>query len=183
MIERIKQHINRIRWEKLSWKKMGSYNVGLNFIVLNPDCIEIGNNFSAEFNFRIQAWKKYGTQTFSPNIKIGDNVSFMENCQISCCNGITIGDGCLFGANVFVTDNFHGNTNPIPFEILPIKRLLVSRGKVSIGRNVWIGRNVCVMPGVTIGDGAIVGSNAVVTRDIPQYSIAVGVPAKIIQHV
>ena len=52
-----------------------------------------------------------------------------------------------------------------------------------IGNNVWIGRNVCIMPGVTIGDGAVIGANAVVTHDIPAYSVAVGVPAKVIKMI
>lgn len=52
-----------------------------------------------------------------------------------------------------------------------------------IGNNVWIGRNVCIMPGVTIGDGAVIGANAVVTHDIPAYSVAAGVPAKVIKTI
>ena len=52
--------------------------------------------------------------------------------------------------------------------------------EVKIGRNVWIGRNVCIMPGVKIGDGAVIGANAVVTKDVANYSVAVGIPAKVI---
>jgi phosphonate metabolism protein (transferase hexapeptide repeat family) len=52
---------------------------------------------------------------------------------------------------------------------------------ISIGHDTWIGHGAVIMPGVTIGNGAIVGSNAVVTRNVPAYSIAVGVPAKIIK--
>jgi len=54
--------------------------------------------------------------------------------------------------------------------------------KVEIGNDVWIGCNVVVMPGVKIGDGAIVGSSAVVTKDIPPFAIAVGVPAHVIRY-
>ncbi|WP_310550963.1 CatB-related O-acetyltransferase [Paenibacillus glufosinatiresistens] len=52
-------------------------------------------------------------------------------------------------------------------------------GKVHIGHDVWIGTDVVIMPGVTIGNGAIIGANAVVTKDIPDYAVAVGVPAKV----
>lgn len=48
-----------------------------------------------------------------------------------------------------------------------------------IGSDVWLGANVVVKQGVTIGDGAVIGANAVVTRDIPPYAIAVGIPAKV----
>jgi len=54
--------------------------------------------------------------------------------------------------------------------------------KCTIGHDVWIGHGAIIMPGVTIGHGAIIGSGAVVTKDIPPYAIAVGVPAKVIKY-
>ena len=62
----------------------------------------------------------------------------------------------------------------------PTTRPLYSKGRVSIGKNVWIGDKATILPGVTIGDGVIVGANSVVTKDIPHYKIAIGCPAKII---
>lgn len=53
---------------------------------------------------------------------------------------------------------------------------------VKIGNDVWIGARAVILSAVTIGDGAIVGANAVVTKDIPPYAIAVGVPAKVIRY-
>lgn len=52
---------------------------------------------------------------------------------------------------------------------------------VSIGHDVWIGHGAVVMPGVTVGNGAVIGSGAIVTKDIPPYGVAVGVPAKVIK--
>lgn len=63
----------------------------------------------------------------------------------------------------------------------PILRPLTSKGKVTIGRNVWIGDKATILPGITIGDGAIIGANAVVTHDVPPLSVAVGNPARIIE--
>jgi len=51
-----------------------------------------------------------------------------------------------------------------------------------IGHDTWIGHGAIIMPGVTVGNGAVIGSGAVVTKDVPDYAIAVGVPAKIIKH-
>jgi phosphonate metabolism protein (transferase hexapeptide repeat family) len=53
--------------------------------------------------------------------------------------------------------------------------------KCTIGHDTWLGHNVIVMPGISIGHGAVVGSGAVVTRDVPPYMIAVGVPARVIK--
>jgi acetyltransferase-like isoleucine patch superfamily enzyme len=55
----------------------------------------------------------------------------------------------------------------------------VSQGDIIVGNDVWIGTNVIILSGVTIGDGAIIGAGAVVTKDIPPYAIALGVPAKV----
>lgn len=53
---------------------------------------------------------------------------------------------------------------------------------IKIGHDVWIGSNVTIMGGVKIGDGAIIGTGAIVTKDIPPYAVAVGVPAKVIKY-
>ena len=54
--------------------------------------------------------------------------------------------------------------------------------RVTVGNDVWIGTGVMVMGGVTIGDGAVIGAGAIVTRDVPPYSVVVGVPAKVIRQ-
>lgn len=183
MIDVIKKWLNSRKWKQFRWKKISTYFVGYNFSVISPECISIGNGFYAEDNLKLQAWKRYGDQVFSPEIIIGNNVSMMDNCHISCCKKIQIGDGCLLGSNVFITDNFHGNGSMEQLSIPPRERTLNVKGKVIIGKNVWIGRNVCIMPGVTIGDGATVGANAVVTKDIPAGSVAVGVPARVVRNI
>lgn len=146
--------------------------------------IELGEFFSVGKNTLLQAWDSYNGKTLnnSPCIKIGNHVSIMDNCQISCVNKIEIGDGVLIGSNVFITDNFHGKGDETELLIPPINRNLYTKGPVIIGDNVWIGRNVCIMPGVTIHDGAIIGANAVVTKDIPANSTVGGVPAVIIKR-
>ncbi|WP_252244687.1 MULTISPECIES: CatB-related O-acetyltransferase [unclassified Clostridium] len=56
-----------------------------------------------------------------------------------------------------------------------------NKGDIVIGNDVWIGYDAIIMPGVKIGDGAIIGTRAIVTNDVPPYTIALGIPAKVIK--
>lgn len=183
MFRKIGNCILKLRIKGMQWKKIGKFHIDKGFNIIGAKYISIGNDFYAGENLRLQAWDKYENQSFTPILIIGSEVSMMENCQISCCNKILIGDGCLFGANVFMTDNFHGDNSIAQCSIAPIKRQLKVKKPIKIGKNVWIGRNVCIMPGVNIGDGAVVGANSVVTHDIPSLCVAVGIPAKMIKRI
>ena len=151
--------------------------------IIGGKYIRIGKNFSAGKNLRLHVFDSYqGLSTnVIPELIIGNDVTFTDNCYVSCAKKITIGDGTLFGENSFVCDNFHGSNVAEEKDIPPNKRPLKIGEPVVIGKNVWIGRNVCIMPGTNIGDYAVVGANAVVTHDIPEGGIAVGVPAKTIK--
>lgn len=178
---------NKILW-KITATKLAhvgeNCRVGKNFWIREPEHISIGDNFEGGNNISIHAWKNYKGKISeqNPRIIIGNNVSMTERCGISCMNEVIISDGVLLGVNTFITDNAHGDMSRKNLEIPPNQRELYSKGPVVIGKNVWIGRNVCVMPNVTIGEGAIIGANAVVTHNIPAYSVAAGVPARVIKQ-
>jgi len=192
LIKKLGQMINicyrKIIWLYLSRKCMKRSihsSVGKGVSLVGAEYMTIEEKFSAGKNLKLQTWKEYrGLPTGRiPSLIIRNNVTIMDNCQISCMDRIEIGSGSLLGDNVFVTDNFHGNNCISEMEMAPIERRLFSKGPVIIGRNVWIGRNVCIMPGVTVGDGVVIGANAVVTSDIPNNAIAVGCPAKVVKHI
>jgi galactoside O-acetyltransferase len=93
-------------------------------------------------------------------------------------HNIILGADCLIGARCTLTPYQHS----VADRRLPIREQpLVSRGDILIEDDVWLGANVSVMDGVTVGRGSIVGAGAVVTRSIPPYSIAAGIPARVIR--
>ena len=143
--------------------------------------ISVGNNVRTKPRLHLAAIDRNNQQAFSPIIIIGNDVSINYDVHIACINKVEIGDGTLLASKVFITDHFHGDTSKENLMVSPSKRELKSKGPVVIGKNVWIGEGVAIMPGVTIGDNSVIGSNTVVTHDIPQYSVAVGAPARIIK--
>lgn len=141
----------------------------------------IGDNFSAGKDVRLEAWDRYEKQKFSPRIIIGDNVTFTGRDYISCIDTVQIGNGCLFGRDVFIADNSHGDLSIEQMKIRPQKRPLSSKGPVLIGENVWVGRQVTILSGVKIGNNAIIGANSIVNTDIPENALVVGSPAKVVR--
>lgn len=105
-----------------------------------------------------------------------------KNPVVACINKVTIASGVLIAGNVLIEDHFHGDVSSSEADIEPNKRILKSRGEISIGENVWIGENVVIMPGVSIGRGCVIGANSTVTKSIPDYAVAAGSPAKIIRR-
>jgi len=110
-------------------------------------------------------------------LKIG-NTSKFSGVKIACANSVTIGDNCLFGANINVFDtDWHAidptkRSDPNSIETRPVK----------IGNNVFIGLNTIILKGSTIGDNSVIGSGSVVSGNIPANVIAAGNPCKIIRN-
>lgn len=113
--------------------------------------------------------------TFSSSVHMGDYARIGRDCELH--GEVHLGDHVLMAPEVvFYTVNHEHESLDVPMD---------SQGNtemrpVYVGNDVWLGRRVMVMPGVHIGDGCIVAAGAVVTKDMPAYSIAGGVPAKVI---
>ena len=153
------------------------------FKILNPENIRLGDSFAAKERLRMEAITQYGDQNFSPQIIIGSNVTFNNDCHIGCINELNIEDNCLFASRVFISDHDHGKTTLDSLELPPTKRLLHSKGKVTIRKNVWVGEGVAILAGVTIGENSIIAANSVVTKSFPSNVVIGGVPAKIIKAI
>ena len=148
----------------------------------DPHRIHLGVNNSFGDNLYLTAWSKFSTISTPALIKIGDNCDFGAFNHITATNQIVIGDNCLTGKWVTISDNNHGTTSIDDLSLPPLKRTVVSKGPVIIGKNVWIGDKATVLGGVTIGNGAVVAANSVVTKDVPAYSVVAGNPARVIKQ-
>ena len=110
-------------------------------------------------------------------LTIGSGCVFGYNNHIISVNSITIEDYVLTANNVYISDNSHSYldiTKPIMLQGVDVKSPVV------IGSGTWLGENVCVV-GASVGKNCVIGSNSVVTRDIPDFSVAVGAPARVIK--
>jgi acetyltransferase-like isoleucine patch superfamily enzyme len=96
---------------------------------------------------------------------------------VNCYLDVEIGAAALFADDIYVSDFDHKFADLT----MPIKDQGISKARVRIEPDVWIGTKATVTSGVVIGEGAVVGANAVVTRDLPPYSVSVGVPARVIK--
>jgi len=169
-------------WISSNIHKIGKSSIiGCGSNVLGGKNIEIGDHTSIGKGGALLCWEQRLDEKFSPKIIIGDRCSIGEYCLITSTNSITIGSGVLTGRYVTITDNSHGKPLDKDMNIPPGDRRIYSNGPVFIEDNVWIGDKVSIMAGVHIGKGAIIAAHAVVTKNIPAYSLAGGVPAKVIK--
>ncbi|HTQ32000.1 MAG TPA: acyltransferase [Opitutaceae bacterium] len=111
-------------------------------------------------------------------IRCGENVFFGPYAVVYGHGGVEIGAHTLIAMHCCIVAANHAR--PPPGELIRFKPDIPL--PVKIGRDVWLGAGVKVLGGVTIGDGCIVGAGAVVTGDLPPYSIAVGIPARVIDQ-
>lgn len=109
------------------------------------------------------------------NLTIGKHVFLNSGCKFQDQGGIIIGDGTQIGHNVVLATLNHS--------LDPEHRTDVIPAPIRIGREVWIGANAVVLPGVNIGDGAVIAAGAVVTKDVPENTVAGGVPARVIKTI
>lgn len=126
-------------------------------------------------------YKGFSSVFMSPEKTIlGNNVYLGSKTEIDAAGGVEIGNGVIFGPEVCVYSRSH-NFDSEDLAALPFDNKFLT-AKVVIKDYVWIGRRVIVLPGVTIGKGAIIGAGAVVSKDVPDYAIAVGNPAKVVKY-
>ena len=109
---------------------------------------------------------------FGNRVKFGKGVFINHSAILSASGGIEFEDGSMAAPGLRIATINHDMNE---------RHAIYTYGKVTIKKNAWIGMNVTICPGVTIGEYAVVAAGAVVTKDVPDYAVVGGVPAKVIR--
>lgn len=149
--------------------------------IYSPLRISGGQNILISHNVTIQtnAWLAAVPLTGKEsNLRILEGTSIGDFSHIYATQNILIESNVLIANFVYISDNIHGFEDinqPI------IRQAIVQKKHVVIGTGTWIGEHVSVI-GASVGKHCVIGANSVVTKDIPDYCVAVGAPAKIIKR-
>lgn len=138
--------------------------------------ISIGNYVNIAYKTWLAAIPHTGSKTCE--LVIGNGTCIGNFNHIYATNSIVIGNNVLTADKVYISDNLHSFEDiTVPIIHQPIKQI----NTVIIGDGSWLGENVCVI-GAKIGKNCVIGANSVVTKDIPDYCVAIGSPAKVIKR-
>lgn len=178
MIGKIKHYIEKeFRLYRLK-KKVGQLgdkcDIG-KYYCIEGDKLFIGDNVGIAEGAWIKASPVLNNSELE--LKIGNGCRIGRFNEIYATKSIILEEKVLTAERVYISDNLHGYNNP---EIPIIDQSLIQNNTVRIGEGSWIGVGAVIL-GANIGKHCVIGSNAVVTHDVPDYSIAVGIPARIIK--
>jgi acetyltransferase-like isoleucine patch superfamily enzyme len=138
--------------------------------------ISIGNNVIVEYKTWLAAYAHTGSSNCNLIIEDGTHIGHFNH--IYATSSIIIGKNVVTADKVYISDNLHSYEDiNLAINEQKIKQLQ----DIVIGDGSWLGENVCVI-GASVGKGCVVGANSVVTKNIPDYCVAVGAPAKIIKR-
>jgi len=166
---------------------------GQNVVLRHPHKIHIGNNVVIDDNCVLDAKGKdnsgimigngvfVGRNTIlsckNGDIELADNVNIGFNCEIFSASKVKLGKHALIAAYCYLIGGDHDFDSS---DVSILEQGRSSKG-ITLGEGVWLGAGVKVMDGLTIGKHSIVGTGAVVTKPVEEYSVAAGVPAKVIK--
>ncbi len=111
------------------------------------------------------------------DIVLGDRVNIGFNCEVFSGSRVTLGDDTLVAAYCYFIGGDHA---PTDIEASVTEQGSRSAG-ITVGEKCWFGAGVKVLDGITVGAHSIIGAGAVVTRDVPAYAVAVGLPARVVR--
>lgn len=193
MIDYIAQHKRRLAWmpglyyklkpKALSWAR--PWQAELQAYLMAVETVEFGDNcfIAPDCHIFAEPGRKIsvGNNSFVASacfihgpITLGNNVAINHNCSFDGGkNGINIGDNSRIANNCRIYASNHGMH---PDQVVRLQAS-TSQG-INIGKDVWVGANVGIVDGVTIADNAVIGMHSMVTKDVPQWAIMAGNPAR-----
>jgi acetyltransferase-like isoleucine patch superfamily enzyme len=164
----------RIHWELMRREAFARWPLHGNVLeAMREGRLEVG----AQVLFEPGVWL---TAPAPARIRIGAGTFLNLGVMVAAADLVEIGEHCMFANGCFVTDadhRFDDPDKPVPWQGFS------SKGPTQVGDNVWCGANVVITGGVSIGERCVIGANSVVTEDIPAFSVAAGVPAKVLKKV
>ena len=166
-------------YQKIFYKKFGYYSlVKYPNYIINKKNIKIGkNSYIGKYSF-IYIIQEHNGKRYDPLLMIGNNVGIGQNFTISCMGKIIIEDEVMISRNVFIGDGIHDYRD---VNVSIINQKMLYKGNVLVKKGCFIGINSVILPGVVIGKNAVIGANSVVTKDVPDFAVVAGNPAKIIK--
>ncbi len=117
-------------------------------------------------------------QAKAGSIRLGQRTTIGSNSVIVSMAGVEFGEAVMVAGGVYVSAGayrFDDRSRPI------MDQVAYSKGPIRIGDDVWIGTGAVILDGVTVGRGAVIGAGAIVNKDIPEFAVAAGVPARVIR--
>lgn len=151
--------------------------------VINGDYVKILDKVMLGENWLIAVYPEFcgkvnPVKEYKQGVLIEQGVTANRNLTIYCANRVKIGKNCMLGSNILITDNDHGmnaEMNSYAEQPLMVKETVIEEG-------CWIAQNCSILAGSHIGKHSIIGAGSVVKGEIPEYCIAVGMPAKVIKR-
>lgn len=138
-------------------------------LIFRPEFVHLAQNVYVGHRAQLKAYPEGG-------LFVGRDTWIGPNCFLSAAARLTIGEGVGIGPSVHILTSTHED----PGWERPIMDGALRRAEVIIGDGADLGVGAIVLPGVTVGKGVQLGAGAVVHEDIPDYAVAVGVPARVV---
>jgi len=173
----------RDRWRNywaIWWLRRRGVTVGENVYIGKKVRISLGKKTVLKIGANVTI--KENTQLYlsdNASLSIGARTYVGFHCELSFTSNCTIGEDCQIAGYCTVIDSNHQFIDPT----IPINKQGFVSAPIAIADDVWLGNKVVVLKGVQIGRHSVVGAGAVVTKDIPAFTVAAGVPARPIKQI